>query len=73
MIEVEEDSDEEEGGKIGGALRGIFRKKKKKKKEEDPRLSDIMHGPKSFYFRPPAHKEHGEEEEWTLDIFEDVW
>lgn len=66
MIEVEEDSDEEEGGKIGGALRGIFRKKKKKKKEEDPRLSDIMHGPKSFYFRPPAHKEHGEEEEWTL-------
>ena len=63
---MEDDSEEEEGGKIGGALRGIFRKKKKKKKEEDPRLSDIMHGPKSFYFRPPAHKEHGEEEEWTL-------
>jgi len=74
VIEVENDSDEGEeeeggggGGKIGGALRGIFRKKKKKKKkDEDPKLSDIMHGPKSFFFRPPAHKGHGEEEEWTL-------
>jgi len=62
---VELSDQEEEDGAIGGRLRGIFRKKKKKK-EAEAKLSDIMHGPRAKFFTPPAHKGHGEEEEWTL-------
>jgi len=65
VIEVDEDEDEGEGSMLSSRLRGIFRKKKKETAEQI-KLSDMMHGPKSFYFRPPPHGKHGEEEEWTL-------
>ena len=70
IIEVsdhEDDSREEEGGTVSGRIRGIFRKKKKDKKEDvEVKFADIMHGPRAKFFRPPVHKGHGEEEEWTL-------
>jgi len=65
VFEVDEDEGDEEGGMISNRLRGIFRKKKTSKSEQ-VKFSDLMHGPKSYFFKPPAHAAHGEEEEWTL-------
>ena len=39
---------------------------REKAEEEVIKFSDMMHGPKAYYFRPPPHAEHGTDEGWTL-------